>query len=743
MPETDKTPDQLLEEVERLKMELDQARKDGKKLKTLQRRYVEMQQSIDIWTREVFAIRSLVNMPQLYLDDDLRIVGHSADFVRQTTKIIQYAREGTHLNVLLEDSDVESLREYIGRVRALEDLPYGEGEPWQLKYKGPGAGENIGREWISHSGDCHWKLKKRGGGYAIYHEPHPDDHCECCLMSELEYGGPAEDVRLVFKTRTAVNTENICDNTCFISASSGREAVVPDINGYTACLGSNFNTVGRIQKQGADVVSRHERLEPDTEYLVEVERIGGRITRRVVNVSTGEEMPLLYYIDCIAIYDRENHIGFYTYSGEAEFYDIEIYTRPSRFSIDQFSLPFVLEVVPRGHGLENRCFELKIVRNEIMDQPLHTLIFNDITTRKLHESKIRESEEKYRNLFEEGRVARSTTTPGGRFIDVNKEMERMTGYTREELYAANAEILYANPKERDKYIAKLERDSYVRDYELQFKKKDGTLIDCMITSSVHPAGDGGENLIQGTIHDVTERKRMEAKLKEVQKMEVIGRIASGVAHEVRNPLNAILAISEALSKELGDQEVYKPYMEHICTQVDRLATLMNDLLDLGKPLKTTEFSPALVSDICAGAVHIWHQGSAEGEFEVTFADMSGGVPLQVFGNSNKLKQVILDLIENATQHSPKDGKIEVKLLRGGNGKIIIRLTDQGAGVPPEILSEVFKPFFTTRARGSGLGLSIVKNIIEMHGGTIELINNDPPPGLTAEIILPLFEDVKG
>lgn len=740
MLKMDKTLEQLQSEIRQLRSRLKKASSTEDRLHDIEKRYRELLQSNDSLTREIYAIRSIVNMPQLYLDDDLRIVGYSADFVRQTTKVIDYAREGTDLSVLVKKKDVDNLREYLERLRALENLPYEDGEAWQLCYSGPTEQDRIGGQWTMHTANDNWKFANHEGKWRLIHLPHTGDRLDCCLLSAREYGGPSEDVRLVYKTRTSKNPDNILDNTCFISATSGKEAVMPDINGYTVCLGSNYNSLARIQKQGADVVSRHEILEPDTEYLVEVERIGGRVSRRATNLDTGEEMPLLYFIDFDAIYDRENHIGFYTYSGEAHFYDIEIYTRPSRFDIEQFCLPFQIEITPRGYGLKSKYFELKYVRNELMGKTLHTLIFNDITTRKAHESRLRESEEKYRKLFEEGRVARSTTTPDGRFIDVNKEMERLTGYTREELCGSRAEVLYVDPEDRRIYIAQLERDTYVRDYELKFKKKDGTLMDCMITSSIHPSTDGSAFFIEGSIQDVTERKRMEAKLKEVQKMEVIGRIASGVAHEVRNPLNAILAISEALNEEIGDQEAYKPYMDHICSQVDRLSTLMNDLLELGKPLKTTEFMPAAVFDICRGALELWRQSSSLKSCTVVMFDRTDGARLKVLGNSSKLKQVVLNLLENAAQHSPEGETIELELSRSGENRVIIRVTDQGPGIPNDVMPEVFKPFYSTRVRGSGLGLSIVKNIVETHGGTIEMINNDPPPGLRAEVTLPLFED---
>ncbi len=740
MIETEKKPEQLLKEIHRLREQLARANEAEGKLRELERLYVKTCRDVDSLTREGYMIRWIVNMPQLYLNDDLRIVGHSADFVRLTNKVAEYARQRAGLNVLMRDADVKKVRAYMAWINELEELPYKDGEPWELRYSGPNEDDRIGGQWIMHTGDDKWEIINRDGKYFIRHNAHPQDNQDCCLLSVEQYGGSTEDVRLVFKTRTAPKEENIRDNTCFISVSSGREDVLPDINGYTVALGSNYNALGRLQKQGADVVSRQEKLEPDTDYLVEVERIGGRITRRVVNLKSGEEMPLLYFTDFNAIYESENYIGFYTYSGEAEFYDIEIYTRPSRFKIEQFILPFQIEITPCANELEDRVFELKYVRNEIMGASRHTLIFNDITTRQHNEIRLRESEEKYRKLFEEDRVARSTTTSDGRFIDANQEMLNLAGYTREEFSRLKALDLYVDPSVRRKYLDQLERDTFVRDYEIAFKKKDGTPMDCMITSSIHPATDGSEYFILGSIHDITERKRMEAKLKESQKMEVIGRIASGVAHEVRNPLNAILAISEALSEEIGDEEAYKPYLYHICSQVDRLSTLMKDLLELGKPLQTDEFVPADMFDICSSVLELWHQSSAFKNTEVVLDNATGGERLLVLCNSTKLKQVFLNLLENAAQHSPEGESVELKLIDPGKGKVLIRVTDRGAGISGEVMPEVFKPFFTTRARGAGLGLSIVKNIVETHGGTIELINNDPPPGLRVDVVLPVFED---
>ncbi len=738
--------EELLKEVEKLEKNLEEANQVGLALAELEKRHTFVLKDLDNITRETYAIRSIVNMPQLYLDDKLNIVGYSSDFMLLTDKVIKYAMNRKNIRELLSKSEFEKLKKHLEKIKALEDLPYEKGEQWQLRYQGPKMSEVIGTDWIVYrdygkkkSEAHHWRIVKKHGKSKIFHDPHVLDNLDCCLLTSEEYGGADEDVKLVYKIKTSKNAENIRDLSVFISATSGREAIIPDMNGYTICVGSNYNSLGRIQKQGADVVSRPEVLDPDTEYQLVVERTGGRISRRLFNLDTDEEMPLLEFIDYRSIYDSQGYIGLYTYCGEAEFYDIEIYTRKSHFDIEQFRIPPNLEIGIGDENLVGKIFGIRYAKNEILGKTRHMLILEDITQRKKDEEALRENEEKYRKLFEEGRVARSITTPDGRFLDVNPEMLNLFGHTKQEILALNAKELYVEPRDRDTYINVLQKQTFVRDYDLKFKKKDGTPMDCQVTSSLHIDKNGNIIGIQGSIHDITERKRIEARLKESQRMEVIGRLASGVAHEVRNPLNAILAISEALVQEIGDNPEYKPYLDHIRTQVDRLSTLMKDLLDLGKPLQKKAFVRNSIKEICTGAIELWRQSSTSGQRNISLPDDSLPGNPEVLGDSAKLKQVIFNLLENAAQHSPEDSEITVGITKSDAKSVSILVRDEGSGVPADIVEEVFKPFFTTRSRGSGLGLSIVQNIIELHGGAIALKNNDPPPGLTVEVVLPVCE----
>jgi two-component system, cell cycle sensor histidine kinase and response regulator CckA len=242
-----------------------------------------------------------------------------------------------------------------------------------------------------------------------------------------------------------------------------------------------------------------------------------------------------------------------------------------------------------------------------------------------------------------------------------------------------------------------------------------------------------------TLRDITEYRKMETRIQNLERFQIFSQIASGVAHEVRNPLNAIMAVTEAMVQDLGPNPISDEYLGHIRTQVHRLSTLMRDLLDLGKPIQSSSMRKESIGTICDLGILLWKQFAPKSGSEVVFELKKEDEPLTVIANTDKLQQVIFNLLENAAGHSPADSPIEVSVFRAADGRIRVRLKDRGCGIPEEYLGSVFDPFFTTTKNGIGLGLSIVKNIVEQHDGRITLKNNDPPPGCTAEIDLPEAE----
>ena len=233
-----------------------------------------------------------------------------------------------------------------------------------------------------------------------------------------------------------------------------------------------------------------------------------------------------------------------------------------------------------------------------------------------------------------------------------------------------------------------------------------------------------------------EKARLDDQLRQDQGMKVLGQLAAGVSHEVRNPLNAILGLTDVLAQDLSHDPEYQEIFTHIRLQVDRLSNLMRDLLELGKPIEPAKMSGVNLVELLESAVMLSTESSDGREHPVEMDTRKVKGADRVLGNAIKLQQAFLNLLGNAGDHSPPGCSIRVEGFSPSPAWICLRFVDQGAGIPPENLSRLFEPFFTTRKGGTGLGLSIVRHIIEAHGGSVLIRNNVDQSGATVEVKLP-------
>ncbi|MEE9523695.1 MAG: GAF domain-containing sensor histidine kinase, partial [Thermodesulfovibrionales bacterium] len=265
----------------------------------------------------------------------------------------------------------------------------------------------------------------------------------------------------------------------------------------------------------------------------------------------------------------------------------------------------------------------------------------------------------------------------------------------------------------------------------------------VMESEVRSFNEDERNLVEifaRYIGNLLERDNVTRQLETSQKMEVFGQLAAGVAHEVRNPLNAIMAITEALDMDLGDHPEYGKFLEHIKVQVDRLANLMSELLDLGKPIQLSNIHAASISDICSATVETWKSSDLGQRHKVTLVRPQESSNLIINGDSQRLQQVFFNLLQNAAQHSPEKSEILLNILEPDDHYVRTQIIDKGTGIPDEHINMVFEPFFTTRRKGTGMGLSLVKHIVETHGGLVSISNNTPPPGCVVEVSLPVSKE---
>ena len=244
----------------------------------------------------------------------------------------------------------------------------------------------------------------------------------------------------------------------------------------------------------------------------------------------------------------------------------------------------------------------------------------------------------------------------------------------------------------------------------------------------------GERVV--ILRNVTEQREMARRMAAYERRAATGDLLLGVAHEVRNPLAAVEAAAASLALDAAGDRDRTMLVDIIREQVDRLRTLMSDLLDVARPSPGSERRSESLVAVCREVVEAWRRNPARPPRAVAVHAPPGDA-LPVLIERQRIEQVLVNLLDNAADHSPDASPIQIELDRRLPGLARIRTIDRGAGLPAVGVDRMFEPFFTTRAGGTGLGLCIAKGIVEGHGGHISAIRNDPAPGLTVEFTLPL------
>jgi signal transduction histidine kinase len=220
------------------------------------------------------------------------------------------------------------------------------------------------------------------------------------------------------------------------------------------------------------------------------------------------------------------------------------------------------------------------------------------------------------------------------------------------------------------------------------------------------------------------------QVKRADRLSAIGQLAAGLAHEIRNPLASIDGAAEVLEPGGEPEEVRRETLAIIRKESARLFRLLTTLLDFARP-RQPERRAVNVPHVLDSVIQlVRHAGGRQIEFH---RDAPDDLP-RLMCDEEQLAQVILNLTMNAVQAMPNGGEIRLKARPHGAG-VLIQVQDQGSGIPPENLDKVFDPFFTTKDGGTGLGLSVVHQIVTQHGGSVSLERN-PDKGMTFSLLFP-------
>jgi PAS domain S-box-containing protein len=378
---------------------------------------------------------------------------------------------------------------------------------------------------------------------------------------------------------------------------------------------------------------------------------------------------------------------------------------------------------------------------------------------------LRQSEEKYRHLFENAPIGIFSTTAQGQALAANQAMARILGFSSPEEtvrhYSNLGEQLYVDADRRDEFLALLQEKGYVRDFEYEARTADGRQIWLTMNAQVQRSVSDGSLVIEGFTTDVTKRKLAElekekhqTQLLQTQKMDALGTLAGGIAHDFNNILAGIMGFTELtidLINRTEDEEIYEN-LNVVLLSASRAKDLVKQILSFSrkKDLEKTVFLPSILVKECLQLLRSTLPTTIEIQKRIYASSQ------YILGDPTQIHQVMMNLATNAAHAMREQGGTLTVALTEENielstpvlpffetmpGRYLCLLVkDTGHGIDPEIRDRIFDPFFTTKdkSEGTGLGLSVVMGIVKSHHGAIAM-ESQFDQGTTFRVYLPIHE----
>ncbi|MHB8902559.1 MAG: PAS domain-containing hybrid sensor histidine kinase/response regulator, partial [Thermoguttaceae bacterium] len=400
----------------------------------------------------------------------------------------------------------------------------------------------------------------------------------------------------------------------------------------------------------------------------------------------------------------------------------------------------------RPDGEERWIAGRSSVCRDSQNRPLRVVGTNvDITKRKGTEQTLRESEEKFRTFFQNAAVGATQLGLDNRFLEVNDQFCRITGFDHDELLGMTPDDL-THPEDRPQassllsaYLSGQGGGAY--HVEKRYVRKDGRVVWVEVTAALVRDPDGTPVCSAGIIQDVTERKRIEETLREDDRRK--DEFLAMLGHELRNPLAAITTGLRLLRSPHAEQhEWVKQSLEH---QTRQLVALVDDLLDISRITRGKIQLRSEIVDLRTVA-----QNAAESTTDLmvekkhAFTLSCPEAPLPVLGDPTRLQQIVANLVNNAAKYTPDEGRIELKLERVGD-EAVICVKDNGLGIPADMQGSIFELFGQVDSathrpqQGLGIGLSLVKMLVGLHGGSVAVASEGAGKGSTFTVRLPAVE----
>jgi len=351
---------------------------------------------------------------------------------------------------------------------------------------------------------------------------------------------------------------------------------------------------------------------------------------------------------------------------------------------------------------------------------------------------LRASEEKYAKLFQEIKDVVYISSPGGKLIDMNSAGVELFGFTSKE-EILNADIgndLYADPQDREYFKKAIEEQGFVKDYELAVRRKNGEKFVVLMTSTEVRDEEGRLVAYLGIMRDITERKKLEMQLERAQKMEAIGMLAGGVAHDLNNILTGLTSYPELLLMQIPKDSPLKKPLLTIKQTGEKAAAMVQDLLTLSR--RGVEVREVInLNEV----IHDYLESPEYEKLKVYHPDAQLDLHmardlLNLLGSPIHLLKTLMNLVSNAVEAMPLGGVVRIKTenryvdsvlsgydtIREGD-YVVLSVSDTGVGISPGDVSRIFEPFYTRKEMGrsgTGLGMSVVWATVKDHNGYIDI-----------------------
>ena len=371
------------------------------------------------------------------------------------------------------------------------------------------------------------------------------------------------------------------------------------------------------------------------------------------------------------------------------------------------------------------------------------IFFKDVTKKKVLEKKAKETTLYLKNILNDSADAIMGITLENKIFLWNRGAEEIYGYNEKEAIGKHIDMLLPDKQreegESEKIIKEALKKGFLKNYITERKRKDGRIIKVNITRTAIRDVNGRIFGFSAIVRDITEQEKLQQKLIQSERLSIVGKMASQVAHEIRNPLASISLNLELLEEEIEDIGLPSPkqieltsLIKTINSEVSHINNITDDYLSFVRmPVlkKTKENLNKVVEDIHNSLKNLLLTA------RINFIHHKNRLP-KIPLDYNQTRRAILNIVKNAIEAIGNDGKIEVfSRIYKDKGMLCLYVKDSGCGIPEEKLEKIFEPFYTTKMTGSGLGMHIAYQIMKEHGGEIRITSTEGK-GTTVALCFP-------